>query len=310
MTTWMDARHVVSLGWSDIAHAPLKPGTRARYEQVFDYFSRYAAAVEICSVEDATADLCSRFLDAPLRGGDVVSGATARLRLTVLRSAFDVMSARGVVPTNPATSLRVDHAPRPYEARPLTPSEVMRLLATGRVGPSDTLRPATVSLALAGASHGEIANTVIADLNITKRHIRLGANGHERECALPPSAAHALEARVDDQRRIWRRRSEPWDPADVPLALSRPASTYPVNSVAPTVSGNLSRALRKAGIDRPGLRPKSIREFAANALYAEVGRIEAVAQLLGLRSLDTTARLIDQEWQSRWGLVIRAAAAE
>lgn len=97
-------------------------------------------------------------------------------------------------------------------------------------------------------------------------------------------------------------------PATNALALSRAPSTYPVNSVAPTVSGNLARALRQAGIHRAGVRPKSIREHAANACYAEVGRIEAVAELLGLRSLDTAARLIDHEWQSRWGGVIREAA--
>ena len=110
-----------------------------------------------------------------------------------------------------------------------------------------------------------------------------------------------------DHERLWRRGGVDWELGDLPLALNRSASTYPINSVAPTVSGNLSRALRQAGIVRPGVRPRSVREYAANALYAELRSIEPLAESLGLDSLDAAARLIDRPWQARWGNHVRAA---
>lgn len=310
MDHWDAALDVANSQWTGAVRSQtLLSSTQARYLQVLESFCRYALAMGVASPEEVTEALCLRFMEAPLRGGHRISRATARIRLTVLRSAFDAWVAEGALPANPVATLRVEQEARTYEPRPLTPPEVTRLLATGRTEPRDTLRPATVAVALTGASHDEIAHAVVADLDVPNHLIRLGARDHARGCAVPSSGAlEALEARVGDQRRIWRRRSEPWDPTHVPLALSRAATSYPVNSVAPTVSGNLALALRQAGIRRAGLRPKSIREYAANACYAEVGRIEAVAELLGLRSLDTAARLIDQEWQSRWGRVIRQTA--
>ncbi len=54
-----------------------------------------------------------------------------------------------------------------------------------------------------------------------------------------------------------------------------------------------------------GVQPKSVREYAANAVYATTQRIEAVAEHLGLTSYDTAARLIDRAWQERWGETLR-----
>ena len=48
------------------------------------------------------------------------------------------------------------------------------------------------------------------------------------------------------------------------------------------MSDNLGRALRHAGIHRAGVQPKSVREYAANAVYATTQRIEAVAEQLGI----------------------------
>lgn len=90
--------------------------------------------------------------------------------------------------------------------------------------------------------------------------------------------------------------------------MHRPVLEYPASSVAPTVSMNLSRALQRAGVTRAGVRPRSVREFAANRTYALTGRVEDVADLLGLASLDTTAGFLDHSWQDRWGPTVRSEA--
>ncbi len=60
---------------------------------------------------------------------------------------------------------------------------------------------------------------------------------------------------------------------------------------------------------RPHIRPKSIREYAANELYARSERIEDVAAQLGVDSLDSAARLIDAAWQREWGDDLRRRGA-
>ena len=117
-----------------------------------------------------------------------------------------------------------------------------------------------------------------------------------------------LRTRIAAQRLRWRRLSRVWDPLVVPLAMHRPLLDYPPNSIAPTVSTNLSRALQRAGVTRAGVRPRSVREFAANRTYALTGRVEDVAQLLGLPSLDTAAGFLDHSWQDRWGPIVRSDA--
>ncbi len=91
----------------------------------------------------------------------------------------------------------------------------------------------------------------------------------------------------------------------MPLALSKPLAAYSDRVVAPLVSSNLSRAMGAAGIARAGVRPRSVREYAANAAYAQSGRIEDVAAFMGLSSLDTTRHLIDPQWQDQWGDHVR-----
>jgi hypothetical protein len=44
---------------------------------------------------------------------------------------------------------------------------------------------------------------------------------------------------------------------------------------------------------RAGVHPRSVREYAANAVYATTLRIEAATEQLSLTSFDTAARLID-----------------
>ncbi|MEJ7690228.1 MAG: hypothetical protein WKF76_07230 [Nocardioidaceae bacterium] len=183
----------------------------------------------------------------------------------------------------------------------MTPQEAHRLLVAGRLFATDTLRPAGVALALGGATHAEVAGTAIADFDADGRCVSLATGTPaQRTVDLEALAVSALAARADAQRRTWRRRRLSWAPESVPLAMHRPVSAYRADSIAPTVSMNLSRAMKCAGITRAGVRPKSCREYAANAVYAMTGRVEDVARSLGIGSLDAAYRLLDWEWQRRW----------
>jgi len=123
---------------------------------------------------------------------------------------------------------------------------------------------------------------------------------------LEPFSWTTLTARVAACRRENRRRQEAWRPAKTALALRRTFSSYPETSIAPGVSSTLSRALSAAGLHRPGLRPASLREYAANRAYARSG-VEGVARLLGVESLDVAFGLIDKHWQKAYGPQVRAS---
>jgi len=287
---------------SRVQQGTMADATAARYTRVFEAFCRYAVASGVAGPGGATAQLCQRFSAAPMRRDRSPTGSTGGVRLAAIRDAFDGLTEAGLVAENPTLGLRVDRQPPVWLPCPLTPDEAQRLLSAGRLFTTDTLRPACVALALAGATHAEVARAVVADVEPTTSRVRLGSGtGSERHIDLDAVAAAALGARVRAQRRERRRRKQPWVPESVPLTMHRPVSTYRADSIAPTVSMNLSRALKRAGIIRVGVRPRSCREYAANAVYARTGRVEDVARHLGIVSLDAAHRLLDCGWQQRWG---------
>lgn len=302
-TGWQASATAARERWAGrVDQGDMTVGTAARYERVFDAFEKYAIAAGVHEARRATAQLCVRFATAATRCGYAPAGSTAAVRLAAVRDAFEGLLGAGLVPENPALDLYVTREQTVVHTRPLTPEEAQRLLIACRLFSTDTLRPACVALALTGASHVEVARAVVADADLEAGLVRLGCGTRfERTVDLDVAAIAALGARVSAQRREWRRRKRPWAPDLAPLAMHRPFSAYRAGVVAPTVSMNLSRAMKAAGVTRVGVRPRSCREYAANAVYARTGRVEDVAQRLGIVSLDAAFRLLDWEWQRQWG---------
>jgi hypothetical protein len=171
------------------------------------------------------------------------------------------------------------------------------------------VRPAAVALALMGASHREISAAVFSDVDFLSGRMRLGrGTTADRLVALDSMGCRVLLERMAAQRRAWRRRGRAWDPHLVPVGMHQPLAAYPPSSIAPSVSMSLSRALHRAGVTREGVRPRSVREFAANRTYALTRRVEDVAQQFGLASLDAAAHFVDHEWQDGWGDFVRGSA--
>ncbi len=307
---WSLASEVVAARWSARVHLrEMTPGSADRYLRVFESFTRYATARGVLGSDAVMPATCSDFVDAALVRHMAPSTSTRRFRLTVIRDAFLALMDADLALSDPTRDLHVKWRVAQRAVCPLTPAEGRRVCIAGRTRPTDTLRPAVVALALAGGSHREISEGVVADVNVDQARLRLrGTSGAERWRALDLAAVATLRERIVAQRLIWRRLSRAWDPLVVPLAMHRPVLEYPANSVAPSVSMNLSRALQGAGVSRAGVRPRSVREFAANRTYALTGRVEDVADHLGMASLDTAAGFLDHSWQDRWGPTVRSEA--
>jgi integrase len=300
MTDSLDALALTH--WGDrVARQEMTPGTASRYARVFASFVRFAAASG-AALDEVDSPLCRSFIHARMATGVQPASSTCRFRLTVVRDAYRGFVAAGLVGKDPTIGLRVAQDPQHRTPAPLTPQEASRLRAAGRLSPRDYLRPVVVELALAGGSHAEIAEATVAHVNLATGDLRLG----KRIVTLDPIARSTMSARVAACRRTYRRKHLSWDPDAVPLALTRPLAAYPPTSIAPSISSSLGRAMRSAGLTRPGLRPTSIREYAANRCYALDRRVESVAALLGLESLDAARGYIDQVWQTRYSEEVRA----
>ncbi len=67
------------------------------------------------------------------------------------------------------------------------------------------------------------------------------------------------------------------------------------------MSGSLALldVLVRAGLpEDPAIRPSSVAAWAGRKLLDETGRIDIVAERLGLRSLDRTADFIGWDWRT------------
>jgi integrase len=289
---------VVVAYWAQrVRRGEMTPGTAARYQRVFAAFHRFTTASGRNNLREVDTHVCQAFVTAARRGGQPPATSTSRFRLTVVRDAYVALSLAGVATSDPTSGLRVAQTPQNHHTVPLTPLEAHRLRSAGRISPRDHLRPALVELALAGASHFEAAATVIVDVNLDRGSVHLAG----RRSNLDSFAITTLSARIAACRRTARRLHRSWDPETVAVALTRPLHSYPLTSIAPGISSSLSRAMAAAGLARPGLRAASVREYAANRVYAVTGSVEAVAQVLGLPSLDAALGFIDRGWQEKYG---------
>lgn len=295
-------RGVVLAYWAArVERGEVTPGTAARYARIFASFERFITASGCGGLAAIEPQVCRAFVNAP-RGSQPPAKSTSRLRLAVVRDAYLALRLLNIVPSDPTAGLRVVQPEQARRPIPLTPAEAARLRSAGRMSPRDHIRPATVELALGGGSHPEVAKTVVTDVNLIDGRVRLGS----RSIDLEPFAITTLAARIASCRLMASRHGRPWNPDITSIALSRPLDTYPETSVAPGISSNLSRAMNRAGLTRTGLRPASVREYAANRRYALSERVEDVATFLGLESLDVARGYIDPEWQQLYGREVRA----
>lgn len=181
----------------------------------------------------------------------------------------------------------------------------------GQQSPADTLLPALVAMALAGASSTEIARLKVGDYVPEIQALRLGGRGQRapRAAELDEHAARVLGAHVRALSKAAARRKFAFDPAVTPLALPTSPRTHRTRVDPTAVGQHMYRALHAAGIKRDGVTPGSMQEYAANRCYALTNRVEDVAALLGLKSLDAAMTYIDPTWQETWADTIRGQQA-
>ena len=313
------AAHVREL-WAGRRRAGrLAPRTETLYLRHLGTFLRYTAAHGVEDLEDLTPALVSGWVNAPVsavspgsraRSGQPSADATRRGRQSVLRQVVGLWADRGWVGPDlvPTDVISKTAAQSPC---PLTPAEAARLRLAGAQSAADTLLPALVAIALTGAANTEIARVVIDDYDPDAAQLQLPGRGSDkpRTVRLDAHATRVLSAHVGALAKRAARLKIDLDPATTPLALPTAPRTRRTKVEHTTVGQQLHRALKVAGIRRAGVTPGSMQDYAANRCYALTNRVEDVADLLGLVSLDSAHRLIDRDWQATWGGGIRSGLA-
>ncbi|WP_405848566.1 hypothetical protein OG211_14740 [Streptomyces niveus] len=260
-------------------------------------FDRFAAVRGALLVSDVTTELAEEFVTAPGRSRhgtvSVAAVATMRLRRSVLATVFRTLRALDLSDADPTRDIQLP--PRaPGSVRPLTDDEALQL----RLHASSLTRPsrhgAVAALALAGGHSGEIGHIRVCDLDLPGDRVWLhgSAKTDPRWCPLDPWAAATLTKRA---AFVSARGLDPGRAPRCRLAVSdKPASDATLQARVCTALGDLIRRTG-LGLD-PDVKPASITAWAGRSRFEQTGHLADAALLLGLRSLDRTAAVIDHPW--------------
>jgi site-specific recombinase XerD len=212
--------------------------------------------------------------------------ATRHHRRAAVRQLFLVLRLYGLADGDPTLDLRLP--PRSsLSLRALDDDEIELCRWASLATLHATRQPAVWALTEAGSNSGESSRLAIADV-ISESTVLVSGGRGTRPRLLELSSWGALQ--------VCRRVSELSD-ADPSTPL-----VYEGNGSARSRQSSIASAIgmifRRAGLGRErDLRPESVRAWLGGRVWNETNDIEAVANRLGLDSLDRAARLIGRDWR-------------
>jgi integrase len=237
----------------------------------------------LVSLSEVTPAIAAEFV-AATTGAGPPAAATQHLRRSALRLLFRCARELGVAEHDPTLDLQLE--PRSnLSARPLTDDEIAVCRSFSLTSLTNTRTPAAWALAEATARTAEIPHIRVRDLDLDRGRVWLHGSPRTVERWAPLTAWGLVQL---------ERRVAALDGADAPLV-------YAANGSAASGQASsciaVSDTLVRAGLgDEPDLRPVSVAAWAGRSLLDESGRIDKVARLLGVRSLDRAARIVAWDW--------------
>ena len=293
--------------------AVLAPLSAARMAELVARYSLRLEAMGVGSISLSSASDAAGFVRAPTKKGSQPSVHTMHLRRTALRSLCRTFHSLGVTVGDP-TTLLVLPSRSVRAARPLTDSELQQVRMAVMTRRCDVgVAACVVAFAEAGASTSELTELVWGDVHFGVPPSRrvdaagtaagtvagdatVAANARGDVAVDLPGGARLMARRVHltqwgagvvaqyQESAVWASKS---------LVVS--GSSFPPgsHSAQAAVTNRLRWLLRTAELHHVvGLGPRSFRLWGARHAYTQTGRIEDAAHVLGMRSLDATARAI------------------
>jgi integrase len=256
-----------------------------RVTAMWTRFKLFVAAKRATSLSEVNPAIAVAFVASRTSAGATPSNQTMHNRRTSVRLLFRTARRLRLLDGDPTLDLVLP--PRSVGAfRPLTDDEI-ELCRDAASWWMSSQRFSTVwALAEATARGAELGAVRVADLDLAGRRVWLsgGTRVEPRWAPLTDWGATILEQRLtsigDDEFIAYRG------------ATPRSAGRI---SAASAVSAVLTRAGLQAESD---IRPTSVAAWAGRAIFDRTGDIRAAALMLGMRSLDHTARMIGWDWTS------------
>lgn len=258
-----------------------------RLVETFEAFCQEGFGVSALDAVDPA--IVRAFVSAADSEGHPAGVSLQRARRSAIRLLF--RSARRIgaavgdptvdVGLPPLTSLR---------ARPLTDDEVLECRAASVWSLASARRSLTWTLAEATCRSGEIPNVRVGDIDLDQGLVTIRGGGR---CA--PRTGRLTEW----GRNLLGQHLAGTANPEAPLVYSGDTAR-----LGGLVSANaaISQVLQRTGLgDEPDVRPSSVVAWAGVKVLERTGRIECVAEALGLKSLDSAASFIGWDWKAEPG---------
>lgn len=277
---------VVSVLHDRAARGDLSPRTVAKAASLQARFTRFlSSGHQVRNLAEIDQRQVRAFMAAPTLVDDgrriSPSARTRDNRRWAIALFFSTLRDLGVGVGDPTADITVVRG-SPAGARPLTDDEEALGRKHARRFSGDTRGPAAWALTRAGATTGEAGQVAAGDIDWREPsvHLRNGTR-EDRFVRLDAWSVGHLQARLEvlgvgtgDHAPLLYDGQRGGD--------SRTSSTSQV----------IARILRRSGLATlPGVKPSSVTAWAGRCAY-DNGDLLAARQVLGLRSLDDTARAI------------------
>lgn len=262
----------------------MAPISLIRVTDLIRGFANYLVASGVESSGDIAEAHASAFVRSLTRSKTEPSLATMHLRRTALRILFREAKALGVLSVDPTTNIPLP--PRAYRhLRCMTDGEIERCRSFAERMKGETRYAVAWALAEGTARVAELGAIRAKDLDLKEGQVWIGgsSNTDARWSTLTDWGVNQLQ-------RVEISKSKP--PPGRSLLMPGTTSRASVHEL-------VASTLRRAGLaDAPGVRPNSITAWRGAAELANGASIEAVAALLGMRSLDRAATFIGFDWRA------------
>jgi integrase/recombinase XerC len=232
-----------------------------------------------------------------------VSSNTRYRRRSAARAFFMTAQCLGLYDQNPAMSVEESGRSVRY-VNAFTDAEIeqVKRVAAYRLG--ETRHPAALALVLSGATNGEVAYGVVDDVDLIHRRVWCHNGGkRSRDRWIPLDDDWCFQALANRVAALSRVTDGDVALGQRPLTYTRITAGDAFAKRSAATSMLLLKLLKKARVWRPGeTRAESLREWLAAKIFAETGRVEAVAARLGMSSLDAAAHLVGYDWTGEFDI--------
>jgi site-specific recombinase XerD len=256
--------------------------TAARKTTELKRFFRHLGVHGISDLREIAAAQIEAYLLALKQEG--FSSSTLAIAHSMLVDLFFALFRFGKILSNPMDSVQFDMREKAGIKAVFSQEEMRRLLDSIATHTGFGVRDRAIFelMYVTGMRLGEVVRLDLADVDFSQDQvlIRRGKGGKDRMVPLGRVAKEYLSSWAH-KARGWFNASE----TESALFLNQDGRRIP----ASTVRARLEKYMKACGILRPGLSPHSIRHSCATHLLENGADIRYVQELLGHRSIETTA---------------------